>query len=380
MDIINSNSRFDGLRIRYFEVEEFENGFVVRDPFGLFEDLYFTPQALYLISLFDGSRTLDEVKQEFFKATNIVLSDNEIIQFIKKMDDYCLFYNEKFVNRIEEERAKILGLEYKEIKIVDNIGAIKNFIKQNLVFESEYNLIGLIVPHIDINIAMETYLRTYSKISKTKRDIFLIFGVAHSIHLTPFSIFPKNYFTDRVVRVENHVIEKIKDLFGYDVFFDVLSYKNEHSIEYPILFLDSIFDNFYIIPSIVAYSQNKNDMKIIAQRIFEVVKNYKDRIFLISSIDLSHVGKKFGDKVYYKPEEIDLKYIDMLINLRNDEAFEFLNKYDNQTRIDGQFANYVFLEILKMLDVGSGKLFEYKNYYEEQTESGVSYCSIGFYI
>ncbi len=380
MDTINSNSSFDRLRIRYFEVEEFENGFVVRDPFGLFEDLYFTPQALYLISLFDGNRTLDEVKQEFFKATSVILSDSEIIRFIKQMDDYYLFYNERFVNRVEEERAKVLNLEYKEIKIVDNISGTKHFIKQHLMPEKESNLIALIVPHIDINIAMETYLKTYSKISNSKRDIFLIFGVAHSIHLTPFSIFPKNYFTDRIVKVESYIIQEIRRLFGYDIHFDVLSYKNEHSIEYPILFLDSIFNDFYIIPSIVAYSQNKDDLKVIARRIFEVIKNYKDRIFLISSIDLSHVGKKFGDKVYYEPNEIDLKYIDMLINLENDEAFEFLNKYENQTRIDGQFTNYVFLEILKMLGVKSGNLFEYKNYYEALTESGVSYCSIGFYI
>ncbi|MEO0151213.1 MAG: AmmeMemoRadiSam system protein B [candidate division WOR-3 bacterium] len=375
-----NDTNFDKLRIRYFEVEEFDDGFIVRDPFGLFEDLFFTPQALYLIGLFDGNRTLDEIKSEFLKATGIVLSDSEIIEFIKQMDNYYLFYNERFINRIEEEREKILKLEYKKLSFFEDITQIKNFIKQNSIEDFQEDIIALIVPHIDIKVAMDTYLKTYSKIKNTKRNIFFIFGVAHSIHLTPFSIFPKNYFTDRVVKVHNEIINNIRNLFFYDIHFDVLAYKNEHSVEFPILFLDSIFEDFYVIPSIVAYAKNRDELKIIAERIYEAIKEYKDKIIFISSIDLSHVGKKFGDKVYYEPNEVDLKYIDMLLNLKNDEAFEFLEKYQNQTRIDGQFTNYVFLEILKLLGVKEGILIDYKNYYEALTESGVSYCSIYYKV
>jgi len=370
----------NNLRIRYFEVEEFEDGFIVRDPFGLFEDLFFTKYALLLISLFDGTRNLNEIKSDFFKLTNIMLSDSEINEFINQMDNYYLFYNEKFINRIEEERKKILSLEYKKIEVLDNISQIKNFIKQNLNYEYEDGILGLIVPHIDLKIAMDTYLKTYSKIKLTKRNIFFIFGVAHNAHLTPFSVFPKNYYTDRIVNVHNEIISNIKNLFGYEVDFDVLAYRNEHSVEFPILFLDSIFDDFYIIPSIVAYANNIEDLKIIAHRIYEAIKNYKDRIILISSIDLSHVGKKFGDKYYYDPSEVDLKYIEMLSKLDNDSAFEFLKKYDNSTRIDGQYTNYVFLEVLKLLGVNRANLIEYKNYYESLTDSGVSYCSIAFYM
>ncbi|MEO0203021.1 MAG: AmmeMemoRadiSam system protein B [candidate division WOR-3 bacterium] len=366
------------LTVRYFEVEEFRDGFIVRDPFGFFEDLFFTPQALYLIGLFDGKRTIDDIKNEFFKATGIILSDREIIEFIKQMDNYYLFYNDRFINRVEEERKKILNLEYKSISLVEDITRIKNFIKQNIVDETEDNIIALIVPHIDLKIAMDTYLKTYSKIKNSKRKIFFIFGVAHSIHITPFSVFPKNYFTDRVVKFHSEIINYMRNLFGYDIHFDVISYKNEHSVEFPIIFLDSIFDNFYVIPSIVAYAKDKNELKIISERIYKAIERYKEDIILISSVDLSHVGKKFGDKVYYEPNEVDLKYIDMLLKLENDKAFDFLEKYQNQTRIDGQFTNYVFLEVLKYFNVREGKLIEYKNYYEPLTSSGVSYCSIIF--
>ena len=380
MDFTKTFGDSEKLRIRYFEVEEFEDGYRVIDPFGFFEDLFFTKEALYLISLFDGTRTIDQVKLDFFKATNIMLSDSEILNFINQMDSYYLFYNDKFINKFEEERKKILDLEYKPIEMIEDISQVKNFIKQNLTDDFEDDIIALIIPHIDLRIAMDTYLRTYSKIKRTSRKIFIIFGVAHSVHLTPFSIFPKNYYTNRIVKVNNELIEKIKNLFGYDIHFDVLAYRNEHSVEFPILFLDSLFEEFSIIPSIVAYANNKEDLKTIAYRLFEIVKNYKDEIFLISSIDLSHVGRKFGDNSYFEPKDIDMEYINYILELENDKAFDFLRNSQNQTRIDGQFTNYVFLEILKLLNVRKAQIIEYKNYYEELADSGVSYCSISFHI
>jgi hypothetical protein len=115
MDFTKTFGNSEKLRIRYFEVEEFEDGYRVIDPFGFFEDLFFTKEALYLISLFDGTRTIDQVKLDFFKATNIMLSDSEILNFINQMDSYYLFYNDRFINRFEEERKKILDLEYKPV-------------------------------------------------------------------------------------------------------------------------------------------------------------------------------------------------------------------------------------------------------------------------
>ncbi|MCS7245963.1 MAG: AmmeMemoRadiSam system protein B [candidate division WOR-3 bacterium] len=377
-------SKFDfkniKLRTRHFEFEEIEDGFIVRDPFGFFDDLFFTQYAIILLSLFNGNRTIDEVKTEFFKITNILLSEQEIVDFIKMMDEYYLFYNERFINKVEEERKKLLNLEYKKITLVENITQLKNFIKENLTDETEENLIGLIVPHIDVKIAMDLYLKTYAKIKKTKRRIFFIFGVAHSLHLTPFSIFPRDYYTDKIVRVNKEILEKIQRQFGYEIDYDVLAYRNEHSVEFPIIFLDSFLEDITIIPSIIAYTNKKDDLKIISERIYKAIEPYKDEIFFISSIDLSHVGKKFGDKFYFDTKEVDLMYIDMLSNLKNDEAFDFLSKCENQTRIDGQFTNYVFLEVLKMIGTSKGKLIDYRNYYESLTDSGVSYCSVGFYI
>lgn len=380
MDLSKFDFKNIKLRVRHFDFEEFEDGFIVKDPFGLFEDLFFTQHAITLLSLFNGNRTIDEVKTEFFKITNILLSDQEIINFIKMMDEYYLFYNERFINRVEEERRKLLNLEYKKITLVENTTQVKNFIKQNLTDETEENLIGLIVPHIDIKIAMDLYLKTYAKIKNTKRKIFFIFGVAHSLHLTPFSIFPRDYHTDRLVKVNKEIFKEIQKLFAYEIDYDVLAYRNEHSVEFPIIFLDSFLEDITIIPSIVAYANKKDDLKIISERIYKAIEPYKDEIFFISSIDLSHVGKKFGDRFYFDTKEVDLMYIDMLSNLKNDEAFDFLKKHDNQTRIDGQFTNYVFLEVLKMLKVSKGKLIDYRNYYESLTDSGVSYCSVGFYI
>ncbi|HID66092.1 MAG TPA: AmmeMemoRadiSam system protein B [Aquificaceae bacterium] len=171
-------------------------------------------------------------------------------------------------------------------------------------------------------------------------------------------------------------LKSLEKMFEYDLFHDILAYKKEHSIEFQSIFLNYLFPEAKVIPAIVSYGDEKL-LKEIAKKITRVIENSSNPL-IISSVDFSHVGKKFGDSVSYDPSFRDTEYIELLKELKNEEAFKLLLSDNNKTRIDGQYTNFVFLDILKNLGVKKGKLVDYEIYHEDFTDSKVSYAGLVF--
>ena len=364
-------------KIRNLEIIPFENKFLIRDSLGISKEMILNRESFILFSMIDGEEKIEDIKSKFLRNTGIILSDFEIINFIKEMDKNYVFLNENFFKKIEEEKIKMMEMPFKEIKFSFDFEKIKNEIDK-IEFNFSYDIKGMIVPHIDINVAFDTYLKSYSYLKKLNKRIFLILGVPHFYSENILSIFPKNYkFLDKIIKVEEEIIKNFKNKFELDIFKDIIAFKNEHSIEFPIIFLSLIKENFYIIPCLVSRSEKEN-LKKIANIIFECINLFKEEIFLISSVDLSHVGKKFGDENSFDTTEIDLKYIEYLKNLENENAFDFIEKNKNFTKIDGVYTNFLFIEILKLFRIEKGEIVDYKKYYESFTDSIVSYATLIF--
>lgn len=334
-------------------------------------------ESFLLLSLLDGEEKIDNIKSKFLRNTGIILSDAEIINFIKEMERNYIFLDENFYKKIEEEKRKMEEIPFKEINVKFDIERIKREIEK-IDSKNANDLKGIIVPHIDINVALDTYLKSYAFLKDLDKKIFLIFGVPHFYSERIFSVFKKNYkIGDKIIKVEERIIENLKNNLGFQIFEDTIAFKNEHSIDFPIIFLSLVKEDFYILPSLVSKG-SLEDLKEIAERIFDSIKFFIKDIFLISSIDLSHVGGKFGDEDIFDTTQIDFEYIEYLKNIENEEAFKFLEKNNNFTKIDGVYTNFLFLEILKLLGVKKGELIDYKVYHEEVTNSIVSYASIIF--
>ncbi len=364
-------------KVRYLDVIPYKDKFLVKDPLGISKEMLLNRESLLLLSLLDGGNSIQDIKTMFLRNTGIILSDSEILNFVQEMDKNYILYNDNFIKRMEFEKEKILSAPYKEINFQLDFEKLKREIEKYKAL-NEQDIKAIIVPHIDINIGLKTYMKTFSCVKNLNKKIFFIFGVPHSYSESCFSIFPKNYkIGENIVEIQKEIIEGIKNKINFDIFSDVLAYKNEHSVEFPIVFLSLIEKDFYVIPSLVSKS-DISLLKSLAENIFEVIAPFKDEILLISSIDLSHVGRKFGDEKSFNTEEIDRKYIEYLKNMENEMAFDFIESKNNFTRIDGLYTNFVFLEILRLMKAGKSEVLDYEVYYEDITDSIVSYASLIF--
>lgn len=369
-------------RLRFVEVQPYGDKFLISDPVGLTPPLLITKELLLILSLMDGSRDLTDIQADFFRRTGQILPREELKQIVKLLDENYLLLNERFLSRLNEEKRKLLALgkrppSHAGQAYPDNPLELKKFLEQTLSYEGKENAIGIIVPHMDLRVAKETYGKVYSRIKHLNPDIVVILGVSHYYHETPFSILPLDLDTPiGVLKTNKEIVKEIQKDFDYDLTHDILAYAQEHSIDFQTIFVKYLFPETQVLPAIVSYG-DPSSLKKIANSLSRVLEKFQNPL-IISSVDFSHVGRKFGDPVPYDPSPRDREYIENLCALKNDEAFQLLQKDKNKTRIDGQFTNYVFLEILKNLGAKKGNLVDYQIYDEPPTASKVSYAGITF--
>lgn len=403
------------LKARYLDVKPInlngENLFLVSDPYKISNDFIVSPIVVLVLSLLNGNNSLSDIKSTIFRLTGIIPTDDELYNLIKFFEDNLFLLDDKFnkayKNEIENLRKKgflrgsLMGISYPEDPAKAEEFLFNNNIDNNLnIDEISNQIIALIIPHMDLKVARETYFRAYklllNNLVKNSRDIenIFIFGVSHYYHKNPISIFPLDFQTPfGILKTNKELIEKInnnlKKMLGneyFDLFEDILIYKSEHSIEAQIPYIKLLETKLYenkvnkelkVIPMIISYGNIELFDKIIDSFLSEIDIN---RTIFISSIDLSHVGKKFGDNKSFDPEKFDKKYIELLSNLDINNLFYF----DNISRIDGIFTNTFLVSVLKKISTLnnfeiSSKLIDYKKYEEKLTDSIVSYCSIVYF-
>jgi AmmeMemoRadiSam system protein B len=403
------------LKARYLDVKPInlngQNLFLVSDPYKISNDFIVSPIVVLVLSLLNGNNSLSDIKSTIFRLTGIIPTDDELYNLIKFFEDNLFLLNYKFNNAYKNEienlrkkgflRGSLMGISYPEDPAKAEEFLFNNNINNNLnIDEISNQIIALIIPHMDLKVARETYFRAYklllNNLVKNTRDIENVFilGVSHYYHKNPISVFPLDFETPfGILKTNKELIEKINDnlrkILGseyFDLFEDILIYKSEHSIEAQIPYIKLLETKLYenkvnkelkVVPMIISYGNIELFNKIIDSFISEIDIN---RTIFISSIDLSHVGKKFGDNNSFDPEKFDKKYIELLSNLDINNLFYF----DNISRIDGIFTNTFLISILKKISKLnnfeiSSKLIDYKKYEEKLTDSIVSYCSIVYF-
>jgi hypothetical protein len=266
--IKNEISQYDKLKLkaRYLDIKPInlngQNLFLVSDPYKISNDFIVSPIVVLVLSLLNGNNSLSDIKSTIFRLTGIIPTDDELYNLIKFFEDNLFLLNDKFnkayKNEIENLRKKaflrgsLMGISYPEDPAKAEEFLFNNNIDNNLnIDEISNQIIALIIPHMDLKVARETYFRAYklllNNLVKNSRDIenILIFGVSHYYHKNPISVFPLDFETPfGILKTNKELIEKIdnnlREILGseyFDLFEDILIYKSEHSIEAQIPYI-----------------------------------------------------------------------------------------------------------------------------------------------
>ena len=197
------------------------------------------------------------------------------------------------------------------------------------------------------------------------------------------------------VRTDTDFIDLLQQNYREDLFADEFFHKNEHSIEFQVIFLQALWGEvkpFQIVPvicssfdSLVVAGGDPRDEPSV-QSFIESLKRatevYGTSVCIIASVDLNHVGRRFGDSfplntiVLDRIRDEDLEMLGAAESVNFQALMETIRRTKNQRRVDGVCPIYTLLETLQPT---SGKLLRYDQGLESEVNSVVTFASMGFY-
>jgi AmmeMemoRadiSam system protein B len=383
----------------------------LRDPFNTRNS--FVPREVFdnIVYYFDGNHSITDIQeiytQRFGKSDiqdmirqvigeldkNLLLDNNRSRDFIKKLKDD--FRN----SAIRKDAHAGTAYEADKDKLKDQIDGF--FVSSDgpgmpSQFNQTKGLKGVIAPHIDLGCGGPCFAWAYKEIAESSdAELFIILGIAHTGTKNLFVLTDKTFETPfGNVETDKDFLNSLQKKSKTDYFEDEFVHRDEHSIGFQAVFLKYLYHqkkDFNIIPILCSSFGEADENKIgsgqasqfeeFVSSLKETIKESGKKICIIASVDLAHVGSRFGDTEIQDEAYLDKLRsddTDMLKYVENLDAEGFNNsiqKDHNSRKICGYPAINTLLHVI---DATRSKLLKYSQHADE-TNSTVSFASMSFY-
>ena len=382
-----------------------ERVFVVKDALGLItQPILLQRDDIHFLQLLDGTRTVQNIQLFFMRQQGGLLVTSDSIQKrLKKYDsmfllDSDLYREEK--NRIVEKfsrqdirRALLAGQAYPETE-----DALRAFLDslfkadgQKDIHKEFGSIKALISPHIDLEIGKDIYTAAYTTLRGLSPKKIFLFGTGHSLQNNYISLTEKDYETPLgTVQTDKDIVRKLKSASTSVSASDDFAHRNEHSIEFQVLFLQYLFgETFEIVPVLYGsfsdvltkYSRPAQipGLNVFLEALKEILAELSSNALCVAGVDFSHIGPKFGHRessgaLIQKARAHDRELIETICR-RDVKAFwEETQRVNGTYNVCGFSALSCLLEVLPQV---KGRLLGYDFWEEAPTQSAVSYAAIG---
>ena len=382
----------------------------LRDRTGISPEVVFVPpQAFLLISLMDGENSLRDLQAAYMRKYGELLFIERIEELIKQLDAHYLLENRRFsdyFHHLKEEfketnirKAAFAGNGYEEdaerlkAQLRDCFMA-----REGPGLPDEGNkkreVRGIVAPHIDFARGGTCYAYAYKTLAEcTAGDLYVILGTCHTPMKNPLAFTLKTFETPLGnVEVDREVVEEVTRHLPYDPLEDEFAHRNEHTIEFQVLFLQYILKEraFKIFPILCNSFQEmiqkgisplEDDLYSTSITTLKETLSSVPNLCLIASADLAHVGPQFGDTHMVTPgtlAEIKAKDLEMLgyvEQLNGEELYRFILRERDKRNICGLPPLYALLHLKR---AQLGELLNYQQWYDSQGRGTVTFASMSF--
>jgi AmmeMemoRadiSam system protein B len=386
---------------------------LLRDPRQISEDtLVVSPQVYQLLTLFDGANSILDIQTVLTRQSGQIVFREQIETLVNQLDKAYFLDNENFRSR----RADVVR-EFQRQKIRpahlagESYPADERELRELITsfYQSDEgagqtdapkkrSIRALVAPHIDLRLGGPTYTHAYRRLAESEPpDLFVILGTGHMGVQDFFSVCVKDFETPLgTARADVEFAECFQRTVGSETFGEELSHRNEHTIEFQLLFLQHLLDtnSFKIFPVLASFSYadlifpdrkkgacvEKVSKFVQALRAAQV--STQRRMCLIASVDLAHIGPRYGDDLTPLPgtiERVKAKDLEMLslVTQGDWEGFSnFVASERDERRICGFPCLYT---LLQYLGDSTGELLAHSHCQIDSTGSFVTYASLAFH-
>jgi AmmeMemoRadiSam system protein B len=384
-----------------------EKVFLVKDFLGLIpQPVLLRGLALQVIGLIDGIRNIQEIQLELMRLHGgVFIGSEDVEDVITQLDRAYLMDSQNY--RLEKEKitreyaqrqtreAYLSGKAYP-----DNPAELDAYIRSILDMENDLSdalrgqkISAIIAPHIDLEIGKKIYAMAYQVVRDFSPENVLLLGTGHHLSESYFSLTTKDFVTPLGrVKTDMDEVKKLKDACPPEIIAcQDIDHKNEHSLEFQILFLQHMFgDGFRILP-VLCGSLHKDlhlhskpgkipGMTDFLSGLRHFLDEKPDSVLVVAGVDFSHIGPKFGHpeparSMILEAKEHDRCLTDAICDGDVEAFWSEAQKQNNRYNVCGLSTLALLLELISGK---KGHMLGYDFWMEDDTQSAVSYAAIAF--
>ncbi len=269
-------------------------------------------------------------------------------------------------------------------KLKDTVNKLLSSVPQK---ELEGRPMALISPHAGYDYSGEVAAYGYNAIREKGYKRIIVLAPSHyGKKYRGVSILNANYYKTPLgqIEIDQEVCTKLVEhppyFEGHNALFGHYqgAYKNEHSIETQLPFLQTVVGDFKLVPILLGPVLMKEDLHKIA----EALKPFIDEnTLVVASSDFTHYGDRFGYTPFRSNIEENLKKLDFgAIEKILAKDFDGYLQYKEETNITicGLYPIALLLKLLPAEAQGSLLKYDTSGRMEGDFTRSVSYVSIAF--
>lgn len=384
-------------------VHEGERAVLVRDSLGLIpEPILLQGEGLIMLQLINGRNSIRDIQMILMRHSGNIFVGTEVIEkYLHELDSVFLLdsvrYQEHKQRLIDEyarsdvRAAHLAGRAYPEdaAELRAYLGAVMQEGRQEWEAYAFKNIRAVIAPHIDLELGRRLYSLAYNAVRAQPPSRVVLMGTGHSLRDAVFSLTDKDFMTPLgTVPTDIRAVERLRDA-GRDLICPHdLEHRNEHSLEFQVLFLQFLFgDKFTLVPLLCG---SLHPFLTSAARPYEIpgLAHFLQTIrglleedpstLVVAGVDFSHIGLKFGHgqpaaSLLESAQAHDRRLLESL------HKGDVLSLWSEARRVEDRYhvcGLSTLACLLELLEPSQGHLLGYDLWREEPTQSAVSFASL----
>lgn len=402
----------DRPRLRHVEpmaIEyEGEEMIVIRDPYEISDSpLLLSMDNVYLVGLFDGYNTCEEIEEIYHEDSGgLTLPEGLLANLIAQLDENYFLDSPRFHERYKALRAAWdaepvrpaahAGQSYPdEPKALRTV--LDGFYAEAQLDELETPpgpLRAILAPHIDLRSGGACYAPAFELLKRhSDADLFVIFGVDHYGEHVPYNACAKDFATPLGVAETDRELLAAWEAEAGPLTDTDWSHRSEHSIEFPVVFLQHALDRpFKILPVLCGpvdpFMESNTlpgahpDTAAKLASLDAAIKRLGRKAVYVLSVDLAHMGPKFGDEEpitqagLKEIEALDRALLEPLVRMDAQGFLDRLREDMNVRKVDAPMA---VLSWMALNQASNGCLLDYNQNFQMDSQSMVSFASMAFW-
>lgn len=201
----------------------------------------------------------------------------------------------------------------------DLSGVIKEYMDKAEIPPLEGEVLGIISPHAGYVYSGPVAAFSFKLIQDMNPEVVVVLAPSHRSRFNGGSVIPGGIYETPLGNVS--IDEKIGEALdgkGRFVFIKE-AHQQEHSLEVQVPFLQSVFDDFTLVPIVIG-SVEMDVCRDMADELYDVLKKDGRRFLLVISTDLSHYHS------YESARELDGRFIESLKTFNEESIKEAIGQ------------------------------------------------------